>query len=183
MGRFARVFRPVPDPRADNARHELLDVLFIALVAVLCGAESCSDMADFGQSKEELLRLVLRLEHGIPSHDTFKGNMAPPEEREWFRFVSVRLGNCTELYPDGDNIGVVDTWVPPKLLADVTSTDFLNAVREIRKDKWKKDSWSNNGLESRLPAAWGCHSRWRRKKTASKGSSRCLDQGGQPPGI
>ena len=71
MGRFTKIFQRLPDPRADNARHELLDVLFIALVAVLCGAESCADMADFGQSKEELLRLVLRLEHGIPSHDTF----------------------------------------------------------------------------------------------------------------
>lgn len=71
MGKFARAFRRLPDPRADNARHELLDVLFIALAAVLCGAESCADMADFGQSKEGLLRLVLRLEHGIPSHDTF----------------------------------------------------------------------------------------------------------------
>lgn len=71
MGRFAKIFRHLPDPRADNARHELLDVLFIALVAVLCGAQTCSDMADFGQSKEELLRSVLRLEHGIPSHDTF----------------------------------------------------------------------------------------------------------------
>src|SRR5581483_6109266 len=68
MGKFARVFRRLPDPRANNARHELLDVLFIALAAVLCGAESCSDMAEFGQSKEGLLRLVLPLEHGIPSH-------------------------------------------------------------------------------------------------------------------
>ena len=71
MGKFARVFQRLPDPRAGNARHELLDVLFVALAAVLCGAESCADMADFGQSKEGLLRLVLRLEHGIPSHDTF----------------------------------------------------------------------------------------------------------------
>jgi hypothetical protein len=71
MGKFRRVFRRLPDPRADNARHDLLEVLFIALAAVLCGAESCSDMADFGQSKEGLLRLFLRLEHGIPSHDTF----------------------------------------------------------------------------------------------------------------
>lgn len=71
MGKFTKIFRRLPDPRADNARHELLDVLFIALTAVLCGAESCADMADFGQSKEGLLRLVLRLEHGIPSHDTF----------------------------------------------------------------------------------------------------------------
>jgi len=71
MQNFRKVFRRLPDPRADNARHDLLEVLFIALAATLCGAESCSDMADFGESKEELLRLVLRLEHGIPSHDTF----------------------------------------------------------------------------------------------------------------
>src|SRR5262245_5536851 len=71
MGQFVAIFRRVPDPRADNAKHELLDVLLIALAAVLCGAESCADMADFGQSKEGLLRLVLQLEHGIPSHDTF----------------------------------------------------------------------------------------------------------------
>lgn len=71
MDRFRKVFRRLPDPRAVNARHDLLEVLFIALAAMLCGAESCSDMADFGQSKEGLLRLFLRLEHGIPSHDTF----------------------------------------------------------------------------------------------------------------
>jgi predicted transposase YbfD/YdcC len=71
MRRFKQVFRRVPDPRAANARHDLLEVLVIALAATLCGAESCSDMADFGQAKEELLRLFLRLEHGVPSHDTF----------------------------------------------------------------------------------------------------------------
>ena len=71
MGKFKKVFRRLPDPRAENARHDLLEVLFIALAAVLCGADSCADMADFGRSKEGLLRLSLRLEHGIPSHDTF----------------------------------------------------------------------------------------------------------------
>jgi predicted transposase YbfD/YdcC len=71
MGQFKKIFRRLADPRADNARHELLEVLFIALAAMLCGAESCSDMAEFGRSKEGLLRLFLRLEHGIPSHDTF----------------------------------------------------------------------------------------------------------------
>src|SRR2546430_14170849 len=71
MGKLRKLFRQLPDPRSANARHDLLEVLFIALAAVLCGAESCSDMADFGQSKEGLLRLFLRLEHGGPSHDTF----------------------------------------------------------------------------------------------------------------
>src|SRR6201988_2716767 len=71
MQRFKTAFQRLPDPRADNARHDLLEVLFIALAAVLCGAEGCSEMEEFGQSKEGLLRLFLRLEHGIPSHDTF----------------------------------------------------------------------------------------------------------------
>ena len=71
MGKFKRAFRRLSDPRAANARHDLLEVLVIALAAVLCGAETCSDMAEFGQAKEDLLRLFLRLEHGIPSHDTF----------------------------------------------------------------------------------------------------------------
>jgi predicted transposase YbfD/YdcC len=71
MGKLKKVFRGLPDPRAANAKHDLLEVLVIALAAMLCGAESCSEMADFGRSKEGLLRLFLRLEHGIPSHDTF----------------------------------------------------------------------------------------------------------------
>jgi len=71
MGKFRKVFRRLRDPRADNASHDLLDVLFIALAAVLCGAEGPSDMERFGRSKELLLRGFLRLEHGIPSHDTF----------------------------------------------------------------------------------------------------------------
>lgn len=71
MGKFKKVFKGVVDPRAANARHEFLEVLFIALAAVLCGAEGASDMARFALSKEALLRQILRLEHGIPSHDTF----------------------------------------------------------------------------------------------------------------
>ena len=71
MGGFISIFKDLEDPRAGNARHDLLELLFIALAAVLCGAQSCADMADFGEAKEDLLREVLDLEHGIPSHDTF----------------------------------------------------------------------------------------------------------------
>lgn len=71
MRGFISIFEAVEDPRASNARHDLLELLFIALAAVLCGAESCADMADFGDAKEDVLREVLDLEHGIPSHDTF----------------------------------------------------------------------------------------------------------------
>lgn len=71
MRKFRRVFRRLPDPRAANAVHGLLDILIIALVAVVCGATGATDMALFGRSKKKLLQQFLPLKHGIPSHDTF----------------------------------------------------------------------------------------------------------------
>jgi predicted transposase YbfD/YdcC len=71
MDRFYECFGGMADPRADNCQHDLLEILFIALLASLCGARSCSDMAEFGRAKEPLLRSLLSLAHGIPSHDTF----------------------------------------------------------------------------------------------------------------
>jgi predicted transposase YbfD/YdcC len=62
----------IPDPRCGNARrHKLLDVLTIALVASVCGAESCVDFADFARDREALFREFLELPGGMPSHDTF----------------------------------------------------------------------------------------------------------------
>jgi len=61
----------VPDPRADNARHNLCELLVVAFVAVLCGATSCAEMAAFGRAKEHVFRGFLKLKHAIPSHDTF----------------------------------------------------------------------------------------------------------------
>lgn len=69
--KFQKIARKLPDTRAANAQHELWEILFIALAAVLCGATSCCDMALFGHSKKELFQQLLPLKHGIPSHDTF----------------------------------------------------------------------------------------------------------------
>jgi predicted transposase YbfD/YdcC len=68
---FRRAFGRLHDPRAANCQHDLLEVLFVALAALLCGAEGAADMERFGHAKEGVLRSFLRLEHGIPSHDTF----------------------------------------------------------------------------------------------------------------
>jgi predicted transposase YbfD/YdcC len=66
------ILRQVPDPRTGNAtRHDLLDVLMIALTAAICGCESCVEFADFAEDREELFREFLSLENGLPSHDTF----------------------------------------------------------------------------------------------------------------
>ena len=71
MERFSQCFSGLPDPRADNALHDLTEILFIALLATLCGAQNCCDIALFARTKEALLRTVLVLAHGVPSHDTF----------------------------------------------------------------------------------------------------------------
>jgi len=65
-------FAELPDPRTGNAqRHNLLDVLTIALTATICGAESCVDFADFARDREALFRDFLELPGGLPSHDPF----------------------------------------------------------------------------------------------------------------
>ena len=71
MEAFVACFAEIADPREDNARHNLHEILLIALCTMLCGGQDCSDMALFGEAKEPFLRQFLRLRHGIPSHDTF----------------------------------------------------------------------------------------------------------------
>jgi predicted transposase YbfD/YdcC len=72
----------VPDPRIERCRrHKLIDILFIAICAVICGAESFTQMEEFGEAKEDWLRQFLELPSGIPSHDTFRrvlGRLNPP---------------------------------------------------------------------------------------------------------
>ena len=54
MDIFLTGFDDIPDPRADNARHDLGELLVIAFVSVLCGATTCAGMATFGRAKESL---------------------------------------------------------------------------------------------------------------------------------
>lgn len=65
-------FVSLPDPRVARTRlHPLPELLVIALCAVLCGADSFTEMEEWGHAKEAWLRERLALTHGIPSHDTF----------------------------------------------------------------------------------------------------------------
>ncbi len=65
-------FATLSDPRANQGKdHLLLDLLTIALCAVICGADSFVEMEQFGNAKREWLDTFLDLPNGIPSHDTF----------------------------------------------------------------------------------------------------------------
>lgn len=61
----------IKDPRRHNIRHLLQDMLLIALCAMICGADSWIQVAEYGRSKQKWFAEFLALPNGIPSHDTF----------------------------------------------------------------------------------------------------------------
>jgi len=93
---FQEHFAELTDPRVDRGKlHLLLDILVIALCAVICGADTWVEMAAYGRAKAEWLKQFLLLPNGIPSHDTFARVLArlKPEELQgcflnWMQAVS-----------------------------------------------------------------------------------------------
>lgn len=65
-------FKNIEDPRIDRGKlHNLIDIIAIAICAVICGADTWEDIELFGEAKHEWLKQFLELPNGIPSHDTF----------------------------------------------------------------------------------------------------------------
>ena len=70
---LAACFTGLEDPReTSRCDHQLIDILVIAVCAVIACAESWEDIALYGRSKRAWLETFLALPNGIPSHDTFR---------------------------------------------------------------------------------------------------------------
>lgn len=82
-------FSKLTDPRIDRTKeHLLIDIVTIAICAMICGADNWVAMETYGQSKQEWLQQFLELPNGIPSHDTFARVFAridPSEFQQCFR--------------------------------------------------------------------------------------------------
>jgi len=65
-------FKDLPDPRHKlGCRHRLDEMVIIAILAVICGADDWVAVARFAWAKRKWLKSFLELAHGVPSHDTF----------------------------------------------------------------------------------------------------------------
>lgn len=93
-------FGDLPDPRrGQGRRHSLSDMMVIAVTAVICAADSWSDVRDFGRAKFKWFKTFLDLPHGVPSQDTFERVFArlDPDAFErcfiaWTKALSVSSG-------------------------------------------------------------------------------------------
>ncbi len=89
-------FAQMTDPRVERSqRHKLIDIITIAICAVICGADTWVDIESYGRAKLEWLKQFLELPNGIPSHDTFARvfTRLNPEEFQqsflnWMRSIS-----------------------------------------------------------------------------------------------
>ncbi len=104
-------FQDIKDPRVERTKkHQLTDILVIAILAVIAGAQGWEDMENYGISKKQWLEKFLALPHGIPSDDTFRRvfEFINPEELnrcflQWVETLVTKMGG--EIIPiDGKTI-------------------------------------------------------------------------------
>ncbi len=98
--RLADVFVSIEDPRQTaKVKHDLVELLVVAVNAVLVGADTFTEIELWAEEKLEWLQGYLRLPHGIPSHDTFGRifGLIDPEQfesafRRWVSSILPALG-------------------------------------------------------------------------------------------
>lgn len=81
-------FSKIEDPRVEYLiEHKLIDIITIAICAVIAGADNWVEVEQFGHEKQEWFGQFLELPHGIPSHDTFEwvfGRLKPEQFQQCF---------------------------------------------------------------------------------------------------
>lgn len=94
-------FSSVEDPRVNRQKkHELPDIFFITLSAVICGADNRVAVEEFGKAKEDWFTKQLDLTHGIPSHDTFGDVFAAIDTEQFSECFSRWVADLAQLTTD-----------------------------------------------------------------------------------
>lgn len=108
---LSEYFTDIPDPRVSRTqKHLLKDIIVIAILAVIGGAEGWEDMENYGIAKQQWLKEFLALSNGIPSDDTFRRvfERIKPEalEKCLNRWLQTIMGSLTgEIVPiDGKSL-------------------------------------------------------------------------------
>ncbi len=134
----------VPDPRCSGmCDHNLLDILIIAVCAVICGADEWQDIEDFGHCKEDWFKTFLELPAGIPSKYTFRRVfcLLDPVAFEacftaWIRQTLTEISGSHHLAVDGKVLrGSKDQGKQPVLLVSAWSVELGLVLGQERVDQ------------------------------------------------
>lgn len=145
-------FGKIADPRIDRTKlHKLIDIIIIAICAVICGAEGWEEIEEFGKEKQEWLENILELPNGIPSHDTISRVFSKinPQEFEkcflaWVRGLTESIsgvvaidGKTLRRSHDGANgkkaLHLVSAWAAENrlVLAQLATEEKSNEITAI----------------------------------------------------
>ncbi len=108
---IADYFADLNDPRVERTkRHKLIDIVTIAICAVICGADGWVGIETYGHAKQQWLQQFLELPNGIPSHDTIARAFAriDPQQLQqcflnWIKSVS-RITDGEVIAVDGKTL-------------------------------------------------------------------------------
>ena len=93
-------FAEITDPRIERTKlHPLINIITIALCAIISGADDWVAIEAYGRTKEEFLGTFLELRNGIPSHDTFRrvfGLLNPEQFQAQFLSWVQRIERLTQ---------------------------------------------------------------------------------------
>jgi AAA domain/Primase C terminal 2 (PriCT-2) len=87
-------------------------------------------------AKEEAEKFGINEEkrHAYVRMDKGKVNILPPARKaKWFHLIGVQIGNGTEMYPNGDEVQVVESWIPPDVMFGLTNEQVAEVLDRIEK--------------------------------------------------
>ena len=168
VGSITKHFGQVVDPRVERTKHhQLLDIITIAICAVICGADDWVEVEQFGKDKLDWFRTFLSLPNGIPSHDTFGDVFARIDPDEFQRGFLSWVQTIAQLLPgeviaiDGKTlrrshnrstgkhaIHMVSAWASSNRLV-------LGQVKVAEKSNEMRDYSTATGVEMPDQAFWG----------------------------
>ncbi len=102
---IAEHFVDLSDPRRRDGTYPLINIVVIAVCAVICGADDFVAIAEFGRTKKKLLEKFLDLKAGIPSHDRFNSILGAIKPAEFEKCLLSWITTLHEL-TDGQVIAI-----------------------------------------------------------------------------
>ena len=140
--------------------------------AIQGAARVMSTMSTMTEEEAERVGVKERDRRTFVRHDAVKQNMArPAAHADWYRLVSVNLGNGTLLYPDGDEVQTIESWTPPSPWTDLTWEMIEQILTRLDKGTVLGERY---GFDHRAGDRWAGHAVMAFHKAATEGQATAI---------